>query len=269
MRETPAARESPSELVGYLLRSENRVAVLAALASGSATRPGLRAETGIDRATLDRLLGELCRRQLVTRTGRRYEVTPFGASLARRLRSVFDSVDVVQRLQLLLGQLPTADPDTGPPGGTTGEILAPTSPDPDAPTRRFVDILRTASDVRLLAPAIDPVSVDGALVVGAAGRTFELVIPRAALEEVTEPPTSAPWLRDVVVSGNPRLFVSDGDVPYLVGTLDDVAVVGLTDERVVRGYVETTDEAVRSLAGATVEAYRRGSRRIDIGDLTD
>ena len=281
-------RDSSADLVRFVTRSDRRPAVLRAVASGASTRWAVAVETGLDPAAAGRVLRGLCGRRLVERADRRYRVTPLGACLAEGLRALLESVEAAQRFRSVLWGLADAGPGLGLADPTACEVLTPTSRDPHAPGRRFVDRLQTVTRARLLVPVLAPVVFDtgfGAGVdtvpgPGRAERTCEIVVPRAALEAMCDRTargtdatstdrSSAPRRpRDVFPAEGTSLFAFDGSVPHLVGTLDEFAVVGLVDEAgAVRGYVETTDGAVRSWAAETVEAYRRAAERVETGRL--
>lgn len=282
-------RDSSPDLVRFVTRSDRRPAVLRAVASGASTRRAVTVETGLDRSAAGRLLRELCRRRLVERADCRYRVTPLGACLAEGLQALLDSVGAAQRFRSLLQGLADADPGLGLAAPTACEVLTPTTRDPHAPGRRFADRLQTVTRARLLVPALAPVvfdtgfgsGVDATPGSGGAERTCELVVPRAALGATCDGTARGTGVPSTDRSGAPRrprhafpaegasLFAFDGTVPHLVGTLDEFGVVGLIDDAgAVRGYVETTDGAVRSWAAETVEAHRGASERVGTGPLT-
>lgn len=261
---------SPPEIFQFLSRSDNRVTVLTALTTdAAATRSTLQRQTGIPRSTVSRILHELEDRELVSRAAHRYEVTPFGRSLATRLRSVFDSIEAMQRLQTLLDKLSDTEPELAFTDYNNSEVLTPISTDPGAPTRRFADLLHAASCIRLLSPAAIPMLVDVNSVLGDGVQTVDVVIPRAELAVVQDASLSSQQLRDVVASGDVTLFAHDGDIPYFAGVIDGIAVIGLIDDvGSIQGYIETHDETVRSWTEATFEAYQRTAVHVDTEDLT-
>lgn len=265
-------KESPRDLLQFLARSDTRVTVLAALTTdqASSTRSDLQRETGIPRSTLSRILSELGDRELVSTVGHRYEVTLLGRFLAGRLHSVCDSVEAMQKLQTLLNQLSDTESAITFTDSTRGEILIPTSVDPEAPTRRFADLLQTASYVRLLIPATIPLLFDVCSAIGDGKQTVDIVMPRLAFEVERDNSMFSQQLRDVTASGAVTLFSYDGDIPHLAGMMDEIAVVGLIDDAgTVQGYVETNDETVRSWSEAVVEAYQRNAGRVTSKDLTE
>lgn len=283
-------RDSSADLVRFVTRSDRRSTVLRAVASGASTRRTVAVETGLDPAAVDRVLRGLCGRRLVERADRRYRVTPLGACLAEGLQALLESVEAAQRFQSLLQGLADADPGLGLADTTACEVLTPTSRDPHAPGRRFADRLQTVTRARLLLPALAPVVFDAGFASGVdttpgsggAERTCDLVVPRAALgamacegtvegndATLTDRASASGWPHDAFPAEGTSLFVFDGAVPHLVGTVDEFAVVGLIDEAgTVRGYAETTDGAVRSWAAGTIGSHRRAAERVDTRTLT-
>lgn len=257
---------SPHEIIQFLARSDNRVTVLVCLTTGASfTRPELQTKTGIPRSTASRILRELEDRELVSSVGRRYEATPLGRFLAGRLHSVFDSIEAMQRLQTLLTQLSDTDSDIPFMDHTRSELLTPTSSDPGAPTRRFADLLQAGSHIRLLVPAAIPVLFDVDSPIEDGTRTVEIVIPHTALPVRRDALMHPGQLRDATASGDVTLLAYDGDIAHLAGTIDTIAVVGLTDDAgTIQGYIETSDETVRSWTEAIVEAYQQNADRVPI-----
>jgi DNA-binding IclR family transcriptional regulator len=68
--ESPVPADALAD-VDYLSRSDNRVTLLDALAEGAATRRALAEETGVSRATLDRIVTEFEERDWAERTSPR------------------------------------------------------------------------------------------------------------------------------------------------------------------------------------------------------
>ena len=105
--------EFARELLEFLSRSENRVAVLIAVSSRpSIFHADLHQAIDVPRSNLNRIHREMEDREPDMRTGHRYEATPLGELLGGRLRLVVASVDSTQRLQRLLNQLSATDPET-------------------------------------------------------------------------------------------------------------------------------------------------------------
>ena len=87
-RETSIPTEALGD-VGYLSRSNHRVAILETLARVPSSRGELEEKTGSSRATVDRIVNELeDRGWAVRRTDGEYEATPTGAQLAAQFRSL-------------------------------------------------------------------------------------------------------------------------------------------------------------------------------------
>lgn len=255
--------ESSFEVIQFLARSENHLAVLAALTRGGLfTKSELQTETGISRSTVGRTLSEFESLELVSSDNHRYKATPLGKLFSQRLHSVFDSIEAMQRLQTLLGQIAVTVPHMTFTDAVGSEILTPTSFDPEGPTRRFVDRLHAALHVRMLVPRGIPVLLEEDAAISGS-QTFEVVIPHDALGFATESLPSAQQRRNVIATGEMSVFTSNADIPYLAGTIDGITVVGQTDTAgEIQGYLETGDETVRSWAENTIDAYQQQAERV-------
>jgi hypothetical protein len=163
----------------------------------------------------------------------------------------------MQRLQQLLNQLSAANSDVTFTEYLSSEIVTPTSADPGAPARRFADLLQAASHVRLLVPAAIPALLDVDSAVGDGKQLFEVVIPRVELEVERDDSISAQRPRGVMASRDVMSFSYGGDITHFAGTIDEIVVVGLTDDAGdIQGYVETNDEIVRSRTEAIFDALK-------------
>lgn len=261
-----AAMGGSFELVQHLARSTNRVRVLVTVDEEPQTRLALREATGIPRSTLARVLAGLRRRGLVAEDADRYETTLLGRSVATKLSGLARSIETVLRLESRLA-------DCHPDGAAVGladlpgcELSLATPADPEAATRRVVDVVGGGRRIGLIAPAPLPRPLlDGV----AAGRRdserVEVVVPRRAID--------APRLTGVGTatsepSAGPLLFAHDGEVPGVLGYADATAFLAVTDDGAVQGCVVTEDATVLGWIEQTVAAYRAASEPASTGVLT-
>lgn len=262
--------DSTFEIVQFVVRSNGRATVLESLSpDASLKRSQLQREHGIPRSTVSRILSELETRELVSSDGNRYEVTPFGGFVVKRLHSICCSIEAMQQLQSLLSQISNPNPHITFAELSQGEIVTPTSVDPDAPARRLSDLLHAASLVRLIIPTPAPILFALETLTKEGMETFEVVIPRIALEVKRAELMAPPQLRDLIASNTLVLFSYDGDIAYVAGTIDETAIIGLTDHAgTIQGYVETSDETVRSWTASSVEAYQQSAECVNAEFLT-
>lgn len=251
--------DRPTELVSFILHSENRLDVLEALASEPGTRPELQSKTDIPRSTLSRILADFTREELAIKDGHRYLATPLGVYLARELRSLFDSVDSMARLQTL-GQwlrLPDSGIELEDLAGAT--VTLPTRADPLAPVKRTAAVLTSSEHVRGLCnnAVVENIEAIWHGVVEES-RGFEAVVTVDALNVVSRDAAVSELVCEMLTSGRVEVSVYDGEIPQLVAVADGTVVFEVTDdEGAIQGIIETEDESIRAWFDSTFETYRR------------
>lgn len=250
--------DSPFDLVSFVARAENRIEVLLRLASEPWTRSELQDETGIPRATLSRILADFWQRDLVAKEGHQYAITPLGSVIAADLRSLFESVDTMQRLQAIAAWLPLDEIEIDLNDILDAELTLPTQADPMAPMKHAAAVLREVERVQALCPAVvhEPLVTEWRGIVER-GQQFEGVVTTEVLDVVSTDPEMADRVRDVAAADNAALFVCEEAISYFVILADSMVLLVATDEEgAIQGIIETDDEDVRSWAEVTIAAYR-------------
>lgn len=260
---------SASEVVGFLLRSENRLRVLTLLSVDARTGAELKAECSFSRATRSRVLTGLAEHDLVEKHGREYVATPFGAFLAGELRSLLGEAETMQRVYETSRWLPTEEMDFDIECLREARITPPTAGDPSKPIREAAEALEAATDVRGVTHAVTPYSLAAnhrAVTTGE--QTLEMVFTAGAIERVLDDHEMATQLRDLVEHERSDVYRYEGACPHVVGTLDDRVVFGVSDDRgTAVGLVETEHEIVYEWATALVDTYRSESKRLEPDEL--
>lgn len=145
------------EDVAYLSRSENRVAILDALARRPYPRRELGEETGVSRTTLDRIVNELESRGWAERTADgEYVATTTGRHLVAELRPFLDAVEAVRRLGDALAWLPE-NLDIGLQHFSDATVRRPEGEDPMETIDYFVELASQASEITVLTHLSPPV----------------------------------------------------------------------------------------------------------------
>lgn len=248
---------TPIDLVSFVTRAENRVAVLLALASGPQTRRELQEETGIPRATLSRILADFRERDLAAREGHEYGATALGELLATELDSVFASVAAMERLRAVREWLSVAPFDLPVERLADADVVVPEPTDPLAPVRRAEALLAEGSQVRALAHSIVPGCLDAVWRAVTDGRqTLEWVTTAAAVETLREDPALARQARDLFAATDARGYVHPDETLPLVFVVDETVFVAVPDDAgAIQGHVETTDPGIREWAEEVVDGY--------------
>lgn len=255
------------EHVAYLSRSENRVRILEALASGPLTRRELQERTGASRTTLGRILTELEERGWAERTADGdYAVTPRGTHVASEFAPLLEVMEVICELGETVAWLPTEELDIGLRYFRDATVRRPA---PNAPTeagRHLTDALRGASTFRaftFIAPpravgaAIRDAALDGDL-------TAEHVFAGSLVDFIRDNPEGPPPWREYVESGA-RIYRYDGRLPCNLFVVDGTVLFmkNLSGKGEVGTAIESRNRTVRSRALDLFETYRDDAERID------
>lgn len=245
------------ELVAFLARAPNRLEALSALADGPATRAEVQERTGVPRATLSRILADFRDRDLVSRSGHEFRLTPLGEVAAAELASLLEAVGAVQQLAAVREWLDLADVGF-PVGRLAGaDVVIPTDSDPLAPVRRAEALLADASRVRAVANSAIPGCIEAVWRAVTAGRqTLEWATTPAALEVIAADPELARQTRDLLESPAAAAYVSEAGFPQALFVVDDVVFTPVKDAAgTVQGHVETDDPEVREWAHGAIDDY--------------
>lgn len=262
---------SAVELLGFVARSENRLAALQALSPEPASRATLQAETDIPRATLSRILADCRDRDLVDRNGRTYALTPLGERLVAELEDLFDAVDRLQALQTLSGWLPVDELDVDLFAVDDLAVTLPSRIDPMAPIGRAATAVEDASLVRGFCYSLvhAPILAMTRDIVESGGR-FEGVVSADILEVVASDPGLVGPVGELVETGQAEVLVYHGGIETQFIITDDAVLFVVTDrEGAIQGLVETAEPAIRDWAEARFAAHREAAEPLDPDALAD
>ena len=261
----PDTLQEPLEEIEFLARSPNRVTVLNALTESPIERYDMEETTGVTRATLGRILDDFQERGGVIENDREYETTQLGAYVSRTFTDLLDSFEPVPALNEVVRWFPEEGFAFDLSCLAGAEVVRPSRSDALAPTNHIANRLRTADRVRLVTYSVLPDvmevcwrgTVDGTL-------ELESVLDRGALDSFAADPQMIDHARGVFESGRAEVVWYEGDIPFTVFVVDDVVLLCLSGgEGAPRAVIETDDEAVRSWAESTIDAYRRKGERLD------
>lgn len=263
--------ESVPELVGFLTRSSNRLAVLEALSTAPTTRPELQEQTGVPRATLSRILADLRDRDIVERSGHDYALTPLGARVADELADLFTAVERHRALQTLADWLPLDRLDVDLFDVEDRSVTLPSRLDPMAPIGRAATIVGEADHVRGFCYSIlhAPILAMTEDLVDTGGR-FEGVVSAAVLDVVASDPELVAPVRALVETGRADLAVLDRPIESQFIITDDLVLFLVTDgEGTLQGLVETGEPAIRPWAEERFATYRAEADPLDLDGVDE
>lgn len=262
--------QSARTLLTFVARAENRVDALLAVADGPKARASIQEETDIPRATLSRILADFRDRDLVSRDGHDYVITPLGEVLATELRSTVDAVAAVLTLTDVREWLSLEFFDFPVERLADADVIVPSTPDPTAPIRRAETLLAEAERVRFVANSMIPGCLEAVWrAVTDDRQTLEWVSAPAALDVIAADPVLTRQSRDVLESPNASGFLHGEGFPQAMFVVDELVFAPVSDGAgTVQGHVETDDEVVRSWAEETIDGYVEVAEPIDVGVLT-
>lgn len=255
------------EDVAYLSRSENRVRILDELSRASWTRRDLCEETGVARATLDRIVSEFEDRGWARRTtDGDYVATPAGREAATETTAFLERMGTLRRLGDLVDWFRTDEGSVDLHHLASATVHRPTEADPTVTVERMTTLLRDADRFRCLVRVAPPAQFERAMRDGVAERdlTTEHVITDTELAAILDQPGRVRRWRAYLEAGA-TVYCYDGDIPCNVLVFDDVVVVGNSPSDIAPPFtvVESDDQAVREWATGLVETYRDRAERID------
>lgn len=262
----------PLDDVAFLARSPHRVQVLQTLAEGSRSRPDIHEVTGIPQPTLGRVLDGFEDRNWVEQEGREYALTAMGDLVVEEFQDLLDTVETVQRLDDVVGLLPTEQMDFDVQRLGSATITTPETGDVLGHVRRGEELIAEAEHVRILTNTMMPAALedlrdrvadadDGDLLV-------ESVITGDAIERALSNPTLVDCIRDLLSSGRTPVYRYEGSIPMTLAVADETAILGPEDEQGIPGaLIETDDEAVRAWVDEQFDAYREQSTELTVDDL--
>jgi predicted transcriptional regulator len=250
---------------GYLLRSDNRVAVLRTLATAPRTRRELADATGATRVTLSRILSEMEERRWVERDGDEFRVTPLGATLAEEVARLERTAETVERLQDVVQWLPLDALDVDVRDFADARVTLADESDPTSPGRRYASVLGDADRIQVLSSAAKPDAIRvHRKAVERTDQSFEIIHTTRAVDAIAADPEMRSWVRAIMDSGQGTYYHTEGPVPCNLLVADGTAVFSLVDDRGTRpGIVESDADPVVAAARSTFDDVREAATELD------
>ncbi len=247
------------DTLSFLSASAARSEVLLALdAEGEMGRDRLYDRLDASRRTVKRALSALDERGYLVGEKGTYRPTALGRTVADAHRAYVERTERAERLAPLLSRVDADDFDLDPAHLANAEVVVGDDAAPLAALDRFVELRGAATSVGLLAPTVQAKSIRQS-----AERTrngdvaFEAVLPGDVLDAAREEYTEA---HDAAMDADSfSAFRYDGDVPFMLATLDDTVALGVTENGVPHAIVVSENEAVREWAEATFRRFREAA----------
>lgn len=253
------------ETLEFVVRSPSRVRILETLSEmGVASKESLAAEVDVVRTTLQRSLQGLADRGLVRERDRRYEITSAGSLATAGLSTALDRVAAAKRLGPVLERIPAETFGFDIERLADATVVESTTANPYAPVDRHAATLADADHGRLVLPATGAKPLETVRDAIDSGATFELVVTRSVAETFRTESPIADVFASVAEQDGLSVSVSDDEIGFYLGVIDDAVQIGVHDESgVPTALLESTDDRVREWAIDRFEAFERGSTPMD------
>ncbi|WP_458189355.1 helix-turn-helix transcriptional regulator [Haladaptatus sp. NG-WS-4] len=245
--------------IRYLSDSDHRITILELLLEAPQTQSDLRERAEASTATVSRVLRSFEDRDWVVRRSGSYELTPVGRFVALEFIDLHQRLQDAERLQDIVEWLPVGLVDLGIDRFVGASLTFPTSTNPMAVIERTTELGRHASRSRALSHYLPTMCIDGHLeAINEGTQILESVFNSEIYETVAcSRPDGSKKILEVLDSDRATLYVYHGDVPHVLGIMDDIVYVGVeNDTGVLVALIETTDETVFRWATDTFHAYR-------------
>jgi predicted transcriptional regulator len=250
--------------IAFLTRSEARVQILThLLATGPTSRRTFRERLAHSRSTITRALSALVDNGYVDRDADEYRLTPMGHIVADGLDDLVDRVQATDELATFLKWFPYAAHDLDVDQLRDTTVTVSTDQNPFAPARELADRLDTASAVRMVLPSTDRQMVERTRERVLAGDLDLEILISPDLEETVTTEPFAPVVREQIEAGGVTISVCADPVPFYLGLVDDLVLIGVEDDDgFPRALLETDRESAREWGERLFASYREHARTL-------
>ncbi|WP_174786361.1 MULTISPECIES: helix-turn-helix transcriptional regulator [Haloprofundus] len=257
----------PLEEIEFLARSQNRIAVLDAVASGPHTRRELEDAVGASQPTLARILRDFEERRWVEREGTQYVPTPSGSFVAASFTDLLSNVETEVHIRPVVQWLPTAHLDVDLARFGDARITRPTRTSPNGPLKRALELSARAETQLVASYVLNHEMLEtlhGAVVEGT--QSLRGVLSRETVETLRDDPASQRRLRELLSCEDADLRLAEEPIPFAVGVADETVFFFLRDDDgLLRALLESTDSEIREWAVRAVDDYWNRGVGVDAG----
>lgn len=195
----------------------------------------------------------------------RYRLSALGELVLDEYERVTEHLGVGHRFASVLERVPAERFDLDPLVLSEADIVERAENDPYAPVERVLDLLASTGEFR---------AVVDVLRIGASGQiqerilagdlSAEVVVHADAIEASLADDGFAALLESVLTADTTTFHVYEDDISFLLGIMDDVVVLGVTDDQGLFDAVLVSDSpVVRKWAIDRFEAYRAAASELD------
>jgi predicted transcriptional regulator len=258
---------TPVNDIDWLTRSENRVAVLEALAEKRRERSELQDLTGVSRVTSNRTLAELEDRDWIQRDGHQYDITPTGRLVTEDLKQLFDTTALGQKLGDIQQYLPVDEFDFDLRRLQDAKITRPTESDTVAPLSRSADLL--SESTQRFVPLVANIDRLHTREVGQLDTVehVEAIITADVMETILADSMMQEDITEFIKSEF-DLYLYEGSASITFNLFDNTVAFELNDgSGFVPALIEVDDQVVLEWAEETYDQYKRDAEPLEIDDF--
>ncbi len=245
--------------LSYLVRSENRPALLRTIKNHPGRPCDIVERCRISRATVQRIISDFEERGWIAKRDSRYHLTAAGSIILEQYETVANTVNRVTEAAPVLRHF---DADAAPPLASLADstLVTATEQDPHAPLSHYIDTLdqSTATSVRLMTPVTSPILDDVHSRLLEASTSITVM----TTEPVINDRSTDHWITDVPAKS---LFVHPGPLRTGYALLEDrVLVTTYDDQGHIQGCLDGSAPQIRTWATEQFESARGSARRLSV-----
>ncbi|WP_396613715.1 helix-turn-helix transcriptional regulator (plasmid) [Haloferax sp. S1W] len=261
--------ESALEEIEFLALSPNRVEALRHLTEAPRTRRELVELTGASQPTLGRILHDFEERAWIEREDGAYRATVTGTLVSRGFSELVEIFNTDLELRPIVRWLPADAITFDLEHLTAATITKPSRVRPNAPVKRVLNLLRTATEVRVVSYAFNEQSLEVISERTASGdQQFEGVFPAAAIDALADDSQLRDQLRDLLTADGATVRIADGSIPVAATIADSVVHLFLRDDNgILQASVDVDEPEVHAWAENLFSQYWDDATPLTIDQL--
>jgi predicted transcriptional regulator len=234
----------PDDELAFLLRSDNRTEILAALCeAGPLDRYELESRVDASRRTVTRIVGALTERGYLAERDGGYVATAFGSAIADAYDDYRRTADLADAYRPVLGHLDSDRLPVDPELLRGAELTLASETSPYALLDRVLQLRSSATTIREMAPSVEAKSVAqlAERVGSEPALDVEVILPASAIEEAASHPEYAEAHAATRESDAVELYAYPEPFGFMLGRLGETGALAVGVDGRPHALVESTD----------------------------
>jgi len=247
------------EGMDYLSRSENRIALLAALVEDQPrSRDELELELSASKRTVSRVLTELTQKGYLQEAPAGFKLTTFGEVVTEAFLDYKDRFELAREYRPFLANVDSTAIDLDITALRGASLTVASDVNPYAPLDRALELRQDATRIRVVTPLVEKRSMEQltARLERGADLEFEAILPQRLYERVRSQRGYEGAFEREVQSDSVALFVYPDTIEVTYSIIDDVVALGATVDNEPYALLESTNPDLRAWVEQTIDEYR-------------